>query len=89
MYVYNHKLIQQIKAHLRNGGVIAYPTESCYGLGCDPFNYRAINRIIRIKGRSKTKGLIVIAGKLGQLNTLIQPLPASSKAELAHLACLL
>jgi len=84
MYVYNHKLIQQIKAHLRNGGVIAYPTESCYGLGCDPFNYRAINKIIRIKGRSKTKGLIVIAGKLEQLNTLIQPLPASSKAELAH-----
>ena len=84
MYAYNHKLIQRVKAHLRHGGVIAYPTESCYGLGCDPFNYRAINRIIRIKGRSKTKGLIVIAGKLEHLNKLIQPLPTSSKTELAH-----
>ncbi|MEN9946001.1 MAG: hypothetical protein RLZZ293_387 [Pseudomonadota bacterium] len=71
---YSSILLKQIAQHLANGGVIAYPTESCYGFGCDPFNYKAINQVIYIKGRSKTKGLIVIAGEQKQLKRLIKPL---------------
>lgn len=74
MYTYSTVLLNKVKQHLRAGGVIAYPTESCYGLGCDPFNYKAINKVIQIKGRSKAKGLIIIAGQSRQLQNIIAPL---------------
>lgn len=82
MNFYSTKLLQKVKAHLKNGGLIAYPTESCYGLGCDPFNYTAINKLIKTKGRSKTKGLIVIAGSTSQLHKLIQPLTNNQQEQL-------
>jgi len=44
--------------HLKRGGLIAYPTESCYGLGCDPNNRGAVQRILRLKRRPQRKGLI-------------------------------
>jgi len=46
---------------LRAGEVIAYPTESCFGLGCDPSNQQAVEKVISIKQRSADKGLILIA----------------------------
>jgi len=48
-------------AVIRAGGVVAYPTEACFGLGCDPRNPAAIRRILRIKRRRRDKGLILIA----------------------------
>ncbi|MDD3267489.1 MAG: L-threonylcarbamoyladenylate synthase [Burkholderiales bacterium] len=77
---YNHLI--KIKQHLKKGGVIAYPTESCYGLGCDPKNHKAINKVIRIKGRSKTKGLIVIAGNLKQITPLTKTLSDKDTSKL-------
>jgi len=56
---------------VRSGGVIAYPTEAVYGFGCDPWNPRAVSKILRIKRRSVNKGLIVIASDLAQLEPLI------------------
>jgi L-threonylcarbamoyladenylate synthase len=56
---------------LCNGGVIAYPTEGCFGLGCDPSNRRAVHRILRLKRRSPAHGLILIAASLGQLGDWI------------------
>lgn len=44
------KKIEEIVKVLRNGGVIIYPTDSVYGLGCDLFNTKAIDKIKRIKG---------------------------------------
>ncbi len=49
------------------GGVVAYPTESCFGLGCDPRNAAAIRRIARIKRRSRAKGMILIADRRARL----------------------
>jgi len=69
-----------IHAHLRAGGVIAYATESCYGLGCDPRNIDAIKKILRLKRRPWHKGLIVVASELGQLRQLIRPLTAEQHA---------
>lgn len=46
---------------LLQGGVVAYPTEAVYGLGCDPANVVAVERILQIKQRSADKGLILIA----------------------------
>ncbi|KAF0808314.1 Sua5/YciO/YrdC/YwlC family protein [Alcanivorax xiamenensis] len=53
------------------GGVIAYPTETVYGLGCDPFNREAVNRLLAIKSRPWRKGLIMVAADLSQLDGLV------------------
>lgn len=60
---------------LRNGKVIAYPTEAVYGLGCDPFNESAVERISQIKGRSLAKGLILVASNWQQVVELVEPIP--------------
>ena len=44
------RLIKQIVGVLRNGGVIIYPTDTIYGLGCDITQQKAVERICRIKG---------------------------------------
>jgi len=67
-------LARALAAHLARGGLIAYPTEYCYGLGCDPRNRRAVRRLLKLKGRPQRKGLILIAGKFTQLASYLQPL---------------
>lgn len=52
---------------LRTQGVIAYPTESVFGLGCDPDCNIAIQKILKLKQRSADKGLILIAANIEQL----------------------
>ena len=56
-----------LRHYLRCGGIIAYPTESCFGLGCDPQNRLAVQRLLRLKSRPQHKGLILIASHLAQL----------------------
>ena len=51
----------------QQGGVIAYPTEAVFGLGCDPDNSQAIKRLLAIKNRPEEKGLILLAGDFEQL----------------------
>ena len=60
---------------IRGGGVVAYATEYCFGLGCDPFNDRAVTRLLRIKRRPADKGLIVLAADLGQLAPFVDDVP--------------
>jgi L-threonylcarbamoyladenylate synthase len=69
--------------HLKRGGVIAYPTESCYGLGCDPRNRDAVKKILRLKRRPQAKGLILIAASFSQLKPFVAPLSAEQLAQ-AH-----
>lgn len=52
---------------LRVGGVIAYPTEYCFGLGCDPRNEHAVEKLLKIKRRDKAQGVILIAADLSQI----------------------
>lgn len=52
------------------GGVIAYPTEAVYGIGCLPLNQDALDRIIAIKRRDAGKGLIVVAADIAQVARL-------------------
>jgi L-threonylcarbamoyladenylate synthase len=54
------KIIADAATVIRRGGVIAYPTEAVYGLGCDPQNRRAVERLLQMKRRSWTQGLILI-----------------------------
>ena len=59
-------------AALHRGGVIAYPTEAVWGLGCDPFDAAAVRRLLAIKQREESKGLILIAANLAQIASLIE-----------------
>lgn len=56
---------------IQNNGVIAYPTESVYGLGCDPLSEQAVFRILQLKRRPVEKGLIIIASSFEQLEPFI------------------
>jgi L-threonylcarbamoyladenylate synthase len=58
---------------LLGGGVIAYPTEGVFGLGCLPDDIAAVERILAIKGRSPRKGLILIAAHAEQFDDWIAP----------------
>jgi L-threonylcarbamoyladenylate synthase len=64
---------------VRGGGVIAYPTEAVWGLGCDPWNTDAVHRILELKQRPVHKGLIVVAGSVDQIRFLLDPLPADQQ----------
>ena len=58
-------------ALLHRGGVIAYPTEAVWGLGCDPFDEAATTRLLALKQRPVDKGLILVAGALAQFDDLL------------------
>lgn len=75
--------IRRIRAHLRGGGVVAYATESCFGLGCDPRNARAVARILALKGRPRHKGLILIGADPAQFRRFLAPLPETLRQRLA------
>jgi|ERR1700674_54138 L-threonylcarbamoyladenylate synthase len=71
-------LRRRLRAHLQGGGLVAYPTASCFGLGCDPRNARAVARLLRLKRRPKHKGLILIAATFDQLAPYLRPLDSAS-----------
>ena len=57
-------------AAMRAGGVVAYPTEGVWGLGCDPFDEAAVLRLLALKQRSVDKGLILVAADVAQFDGL-------------------
>lgn len=76
--------IRRLHAYLKRGGVIAYATESCFGLGCDPRNARAVRRLLWLKRRPQYKGLILIGSALRQFRRFLAPLPATLEARLGE-----
>lgn len=70
----SHWQLAQAARTVRSGGVIAYPTEAVWGLGCDPWNIDAVQRILDLKQRPMEKGLIVVAGSVEQVRFLLDPL---------------
>jgi L-threonylcarbamoyladenylate synthase len=63
-----------LAAHLRAGGLIAYATRGCFGLGCLPGHVTALRRLVRLKRRPIAKGLIVVADRRERLRRLMAPL---------------
>lgn len=78
----NHWRIKQAASALRRGGVIGYPTEAVWGLGCDPYQRDAVERLLALKQRPVNKGLILVAASMDQLGPLLQRLTPAQQAQL-------
>lgn len=67
--------IRQAVEVLRKGGVILYPTDTVWGLGCDATNSEAVKRIFQIKRRADAKALITLVGSIAQLERTVDEVP--------------
>jgi len=66
--------IRQAARALRHGGVIAYPTEGVWGVGCDPFDPEAVIKLLELKRRDMGKGLILVAATIEQFEPYLRAL---------------
>ncbi len=60
---------------LKNNGVILYPTDTIWGIGCDATSETAVNKIINIKNRDKDKGLIILIDSIKSLKKYVENIP--------------
>jgi L-threonylcarbamoyladenylate synthase len=63
---------------LKAGGVILYPTDTIWGLGCDPTNSQSVEKIFAIKSRPDSKSLIIIVNDLSMLERYVKNIPATA-----------
>lgn len=71
---------ERAAAVIRGGGIIAFPTETYYGLGADPYNIDGLSRLFELKQRSLSKAILVIIDNMSQLNQLIADFPESYRS---------
>ncbi|MFQ6055322.1 MAG: L-threonylcarbamoyladenylate synthase, partial [Methanosarcinales archaeon] len=76
----NNKIIEKVAKVIRKGGIVVYPTETCYGLGTNALNKRAVEKIYKIKREPNRSNILVIvsdlntAKKYGFINELAEKL---------------
>ncbi len=61
---------------LQSGGIILYPTDTIWGIGCDATNYKAIERIYKIKKRNDTKSMLILVDSEKQLKNYVETVPS-------------
>ncbi|GAB4251454.1 MAG: L-threonylcarbamoyladenylate synthase [Acidobacteriota bacterium] len=83
LYRPDPSVVQSACRVLLAGGVILYPTDTIYGLGCDALDRQAVERLVRIKGRSAAKGMLVLAGSPDWLPRLAREVPREADRLLA------
>lgn len=76
--------LDEAVAVLRRGGLVAFPTESFYGLGVDAWNAHAVARIFRIKGRPESKPLLVLVASVAMAETLVAAVPPEARDLMAR-----
>ena len=69
-------IIQEAVKVLREGGVILYPTDTVWGIGCDATNEKAVARVFEIKRRSEAKSLVLLACDLDMVAKYIKVIPS-------------
>ena len=71
--------LQQVVDTLKNGGLIVYPTDTVYGLGCDITNYKAVEKLCRLKKVKPEKARFsFICSDLSNLSLYVRPLSSNS-----------
>ena len=66
--------LQEAAKWIRNGGLVALPTDTLYGLAADPFRADAVARVFTVKGRAAERGLALIAADVAQIAARLGPL---------------
>jgi L-threonylcarbamoyladenylate synthase len=64
-----------LKEIIANGGLILYPTDTIWGIGCDPFNQKAVEKIYALKQRSESKSLILLVDGITMLKEYVTDMP--------------
>lgn len=67
--------IDEALAVLKRGGLLLYPTDTVWGIGCDATNEAAIQRVYELKGRSAEKSLICLVSDFKMLNQFVEHVP--------------
>ncbi|HWK99092.1 MAG TPA: L-threonylcarbamoyladenylate synthase, partial [Parapedobacter sp.] len=67
--------INQALDTLRNGGLILYPTDTIWGIGCDATNPLAVDRVYKLKGREQAKSLLILLDSDHKLQSYVQEVP--------------
>ena len=74
-----HIRVRRAAYLLMQGGVVAYPTEAVWGLGCDPDNSIAVEKILTLKGRAVDKGLILIAADIAMFSPYLTQITSEQR----------
>ena len=75
MNPFDDSSLSQAIATLRDGGVVAFPTDTVYGVGVDPFQPDAVRKLYQIKGRPIDKPIPILVGSVGDVERVAQNLP--------------
>jgi L-threonylcarbamoyladenylate synthase len=78
------KAVERAAAVVRSGGVLVYPTETVYGIGCDPANTDAVARVRTVKGRDADKPMLAITDRWGRVASWIAGLTDAHRALMQH-----
>lgn len=76
--------VLQAAAWLNDGHLLAYPTESVWGIGCDPFNQNAVQDLLAIKQRPIEKGLIVVTDSISRIEPFLTALTNDQREQVIH-----
>ena len=76
--------IRKAALAVKQGGIIAYPTEAVYGLGCDPYQRSSVYQLLKLKNRPVEKGLILVASDLDHLSDFIEPLTSAQQQQIQN-----
>lgn len=76
--------IREAVRHIASGGVIAYPTDTVYGLGCDPFDASAVLHLLALKHRSIDHGVILIGTDMEQFRPFLEPLDPATRRRVSR-----
>ncbi len=68
----DHHLISQAAGVIKKGGLIAFPTDTFYGIGADPFDPAAVSRLFSVKGRAASKPILLLIDDLSRLRALVR-----------------
>ena len=73
--IFKQEIFNSVKA-LANGGILLYPTDTIWGIGCDATNKNAVDKIYKIKKRDKSKSLIVLLDSIEKLEMYVKDIPS-------------
>ncbi len=80
----SREVLDAAAAILQGGGLVAFPTESFYGLGADALDPRALERVFAVKGRPESKPLLVLVDSVKMAEELVSEVPAGARELMAR-----